>query len=102
MCKTLNQEHATSGDGLRDYFRNALGAKMECPAMDLGTVRKCQTGEFGHHQCFPPIYPSSPINIVHPSKGRRGSYLEVICRYLSCGPYAQGNPEGGLEGYKNG
>jgi len=75
MYKILNQEHATPSDGPRDYFRNALGAKMECPAKELGTVRKCQTGEFGHHQRFPPLYLLSPINIVHPSKGRRRSYL---------------------------
>jgi len=45
---------------------------MEYPAMDLGTVRKRQTGESGHHQRFPPPSPSSPINIVHQVRAGEG------------------------------
>jgi len=91
---------------MRVSQRLTLGLAQKCPEgksalsqrWTLGLSENAPRANPATSQRLPPLSPLSPINIVHPSKGRRGSYLKVICRYLSCGPYAQGNPEGGLEG----
>ena len=59
----------------------------DCPKMPRGQIRppaKRWTLRLSENvvitnpdtsQRLPPLSPLSPINIVHPSKGRRGSYL---------------------------
>ncbi len=41
----------------------------------LGLSKNSESGNLDTTQRLPPLCPLSPINIVHPSKGRRESYL---------------------------
>lgn len=43
--------------------------------LTLGLYENPESGNPYTSQRLPPLSPLSPINIVHPSKGRRGSYL---------------------------
>lgn len=84
----------------RRLEKNGLGAKISTQRLPRGLSENGPSPNPDTTQRPPPLSSLLPINIVHPSKGRRGSYLKVICRYLSCGPYAQGNPEGVWRGTK--
>ncbi len=99
--KILNQEKWSTQRLTDGLVENPELGNPTTKRLTLGLSENGESPNPATSQRLPPLSPSSPINIVHPSKGRRGSYLKVICRYLSCGPYAQGNPEGGLEVVKN-
>lgn len=63
--------------------RLTLGLSKNGPSPNLDTSQRLTLGLYENpklgnpytSQRLPPLSPLSPINIVHPSKGRRGSYL---------------------------
>ena len=74
--KTLNQENGTPSDGPEDgLMQNGGSPKRITQRLTLGLPENPKLGNPGTSQRLPPLSPLSPINIVHPSKGRRGSYL---------------------------